>query len=98
MYAPESTTVDTPIDAVLEAGRGVCQDFAHIALALARTHGIPCRYVSGYLAPAIEQPGQQTFASHAWIEAWLPGLEWTAFDPTHDMVAGERSHFHRRWS
>ena len=88
LYAPSSTTVDTPIDSVLEARRGVCQDFAHVALAIARAHGIPCRYVSGYLAP--EQAADQNLTSHAWIEAWLPGLEWTALDPTHDLVAGER--------
>ncbi len=51
IYAPNTTTVDTPIEAVLETRRGVCQDFAHVTLAIARRHGIPCRYVSGYLAP-----------------------------------------------
>ncbi len=90
VYAPASTTVDTPIEAALEARRGVCQDFAHVALALARAYGIPCRYVSGYLAPASEPRGGQNLMSHAWVEAWLPGLEWTGLDPTHDVVAGER--------
>jgi transglutaminase-like putative cysteine protease len=90
VYAPESTTVDTLIETVLEARRGVCQDFAHVALALGRAYGIPCRYVSGYFAPAIEQSGGQNLTSHAWVEAWLPGLEWTGLDPTHDVVAGER--------
>jgi transglutaminase-like putative cysteine protease len=90
LYTPDSTTVDTPIETVLETRRGVCQDFAHVALAIARGHGIPCRYVSGYFAPASDESGAQTLASHAWVEAWLPGLEWTAFDPTHDVVAGER--------
>lgn len=89
VYAPQSTTVDTPIEAVLEVRRGVCQDFAHIALAIARAHGIPCRYVSGYLAPASEPRTGRTLTSHAWVEAWLPDLEWTALDPTHDLVAGE---------
>jgi transglutaminase-like putative cysteine protease len=90
VYAPESTTVDTLVETVLEARRGVCQDFAHVTLALARAYGIPCRYVSGYVAPANEQPGGETLTSHAWVEAWLPGLEWTGLDPTHDLVAGER--------
>lgn len=90
VYATHSTTVDTPLEVTLETRRGVCQDFAHITLAIARAHGIPCRYVSGYLAPASEQPSGQNLTSHAWVEAWLPGLEWTALDPTHDSVAGER--------
>jgi transglutaminase-like putative cysteine protease len=90
LYAPDSTTVDTPIDSVLAARRGVCQDFAHVALAIARALGIPCRYVSGYFAPAGEQRAGPHLTSHAWIEAWLPDLGWTAMDPTHDVVAGER--------
>jgi transglutaminase-like putative cysteine protease len=89
-YAPESTTVDTPLETVLETRRGVCQDFAHVCLALARANGIPCRYVSGYLVPKGEQSDTRPLASHAWIEVWLPTLDWTAFDPTHDLVAGER--------
>jgi transglutaminase-like putative cysteine protease len=89
LYAPRSTTVDTPIETVLEQRRGVCQDFAHVALALARAQGIPCRYVSGYFAPTSQQAAEQNLTSHAWIEAWLPGLEWTALDPTHDLLAGE---------
>jgi transglutaminase-like putative cysteine protease len=90
VYAPDSTTVDTPIETVLDTGCGVCQDFAHVALALARSYGIPCRYVSGYIAPKDEQTEEQTLTSHAWLEAWLPDLEWAALDPTHDEVAGER--------
>ncbi len=89
-YAPESTTVDTPIETVLEARGGVCQDFAHVTLAIARAFGIPCRYVSGYFAPPRGQPRGGNLTSHAWIEAWLPGVEWMALDPTHDMVAGAR--------
>ncbi len=89
VYTPESTSVDTPIETALAARRGVCQDFAHIALAVARARGIPCRYVSGYLAPASDERGEQNLMTHAWVEAWLPGLEWTAVDPTHDLIAGE---------
>ena len=89
-YAPETTTVDTPVETVLETRRGVCQDFAHITVAIARAYGLPCRYVSGYYAPAGDALGHESLASHAWVEAWLPGLEWTALDPTHDLVAGER--------
>jgi len=89
VYTPDSTTVDTPLDTVLDERRGVCQDFTHAALAFLRLHGVPARYVSGYLAPSPES-SQQNVTSHAWIEAWLPGLEWVAFDPTHDSSAGER--------
>jgi transglutaminase-like putative cysteine protease len=88
-YVPESTTVDTPVDTVLETRRGVCQDFSHVALAIARGYGIPCRYVSGYLAPSNQHQAAQSLTSHAWIEAWLPGLEWTALDPTHDVYAAD---------
>ena len=90
IYTPESTTVDTPIETVFAERRGVCQDFAHVTVALARAAGIPCRYVSGYLAPASELRAGQNLTSHAWVEAWLPGLEWIALDPTHDVAAGER--------
>ena len=90
VYAPEATTVETPVEAVLDSRRGVCQDFAHVALAIARAFGIPCRYVSGYLAPREAQPERQSLTTHAWVEGWLPGLEWTALDPTHDVIVGER--------
>jgi transglutaminase-like putative cysteine protease len=89
VYTPDATTVDTAVETVLETRRGVCQDFAHVTLAIARTFGIPCRYVSGYLAPVAERHGQN-LASHAWVEAWLPGLNWTGLDPTHDLAEGER--------
>jgi transglutaminase-like putative cysteine protease len=89
-YVPDSTTVDTPLDIVIETRRGVCQDFAHVALALARSQGLPCRYASGYFAPVMNQPASQNLTSHAWIEVWLPGLDWVGLDPTHDLVAGER--------
>jgi transglutaminase-like putative cysteine protease len=89
-YDAGSTRVDSPIDEALTHRRGVCQDFAHIMLALMRTRlRIPCRYVSGYLHPRRDDhstPG----ASHAWVEAWLPGLEWVGFDPTNNILAGER--------
>jgi transglutaminase-like putative cysteine protease len=89
-YAPHSTAVDTPIEDALEARRGVCQDFAHIALAVARVRGIPCRYVSGYLAPPTMHPDPHELATHAWIEGWFPGPGWIAIDPTHNQAAGEQ--------
>src|SRR5262245_39052601 len=50
-YVPRSTRVDSPIDEALSARRGVCQDFAHVMIAASRLIGLPCRYVSGYIAP-----------------------------------------------
>lgn len=90
-YVPKSTRVDSPIDHALESRQGVCQDFAHIMIALTRRIGIPCRYVSGYL---FHKAGYKTRsadgATHAWVEALLPGLGWVGLDPTNNMRADER--------
>jgi len=89
-YAPQSTRVDSPIDDALSSRRGVCQDFAHIMIALVRQLGIPCRYVSGYLfQPGGSGAGSIDGATHAWVETWLPDLGWVGFDPTHNSPAGE---------
>jgi transglutaminase-like putative cysteine protease len=90
-YAPQSTEVDSPIDLALKERRGVCQDFAHIMTAMVRELRIPCRYVSGYLFHRVEdQDRSAADATHAWIEALLPGLGWVGFDPTNNLIAGER--------
>ena len=90
-YVPKSTRVDSPIDHALESRQGVCQDFAHIMIGLTRRIGIPCRYVSGYL---FHKAGDKTRsaegATHAWVETLLPGLGWVGFDPTNNVLAGER--------
>ena len=86
-YVPESTRVDTSTDEAVATRKGVCQDFAHLEATLARLCGIPCRYVSGYLA-STGAKGDRPGESHAWVEAWLPGLGWTGFDPTHNIVTG----------
>jgi len=89
-YKPKSTRVDSPIDDALSTRQGVCQDFAHVMIALVRQLGIPCRYVSGYLfQPEGEQARSLDGATHAWVEAWLPDLGWVGFDPTHNSLAGE---------
>jgi len=88
-YAPQSTRVDSPIDDALSARKGVCQDFAHIMIALVRQLGIPCRYVSGYLFQPAGITGSVDGATHAWVETWLPELGWVGLDPTHDTPAGE---------
>lgn len=91
-YVPKATRVDSPIDEALRTGRGVCQDFAHILITLVRQVRIPCRYVSGYVAPGVMSASRAaaTLASHAWIEAWLPGWGWVGFDPTCNKMVGER--------
>jgi transglutaminase-like putative cysteine protease len=90
-YEPRTTRVDSPIDDALRARAGVCQDFAHIMAALARTLRIPCRYVSGYIAPrATSSDRAGDNATHAWVEAYLPRLGWIGLDPTNDTVADDR--------
>ena len=91
-YKPRSTSVDSPIDLALTNRKGVCQDFAHIMIALIRTHlRIPCRYVSGYLFHGESDMDRSvSSATHAWIEALVPQLGWVGFDPTNWLVAGDR--------
>lgn len=85
-YDGGTTNVHSTVDDILTTGGGVCQDFAHLSIGLLRLAGIPSRYVSGYLAPGPRRDGSTLpaeLASHAWIEALLPGTGWTGFDPTH---------------
>jgi transglutaminase-like putative cysteine protease len=90
-YAVGVTEVHSPIDDALKAQRGVCQDFAHIMIAVARAWGVPARYVSGYLHHRRKgQDRSHEDATHAWMEAWLPTLGWVGFDPTNDLLTGER--------
>jgi transglutaminase-like putative cysteine protease len=90
-YTPNSTRVDSPIDDALRSRRGVCQDFAHIMIALVRQLQIPCRYVSGYLYHAAQSHDRSTAgATHAWVEAYLGEVGWVEFDPTNDLLSCER--------
>lgn len=90
-YEKKQTTVDSPIDDALSIRRGVCQDFSHIMIAVVRELGIPCRYVSGYLFQQTDKTMRsEDGATHAWIEALLPGLNWVGFDPTNNILARER--------
>ncbi len=81
------TDAETTAEAAMAAGRGVCQDHAHIFIGLARTFGIPARYVSGYLMmdDRIDQE-----AGHAWAEAHIDGLGWVAFDVSNGISADAR--------
>lgn len=90
-YVPLSTQVDSPIDIALDSKEGVCQDFAHIMVGLARLAKIPARYVSGYLHHRDDLSDRSVEdASHAWMEAYLPQLGWIGFDPTNNILAEER--------
>ncbi len=88
-YVPGSTSVVSSIDHILETGQGVCQDYAHVMIAVARSWGVPARYVSGYV-PLDSGSTAMASASHAWAECLLPGLGWTGFDPTNGRLAGGR--------
>ena len=91
-YVPKSTEVDSPIDLALSTHKGVCQDFAHIMIALVRSKlQIPCRYVSGYLYHGESDMDRSvSSATHAWIEALIPQMGWVGFGPTNWLVAGDR--------
>lgn len=88
-YSSSTTEVDSPIDVALEARKGVCQDFAHVMIALVRGIRIPCRYVSGYLYYHKDDRSTPD-ATHAWVEAFLPQTGWVGFDPTNNVMASER--------
>jgi len=92
-FEPGATTVSTSVDEVLHQKRGVCQDFAHLMLACLRGHGLPARYVSGYLLTD-PPPGMPRLmgvdASHAWVAAYSPQHGWVEFDPTNDQLADKR--------
>lgn len=91
-YQAGVTEADSPIDHALEVGRGVCQDFAHVMIAICRGWGLPARYVSGYLFTDRAEGHERSDpdATHAWVEVFLPSLRWIGLDPTNDMPACER--------
>jgi len=83
--------VDSSIDRALEGKQGVCQDFAHIFIALVRQLGVPTRYVSGYLFHRGEGNDRSADdATHAWVECLLPDYGWVGFDPTNNLLGDER--------
>jgi len=92
-FDPQFSTIDTPLERVFEHRKGVCQDFAHVALACLRSIGLSARYVSGYIE-TLPPPGQQKLvgadASHAWISVFVPTLGWVDFDPTNDLKPEEQ--------
>jgi transglutaminase-like putative cysteine protease len=95
-YLTGETYVGVPVDEVFETGGGVCQDFAHLAIAMYRAVGVPARYVSGYLFTVDDATGEDTdtdevqVETHAWVEVAIPGWGWLALDPTNLQAVGER--------
>lgn len=96
-YEPGATVVGTSVEEVFAHGRGVCQDYAHLALAAFRSLGLPARYVSGYLYAADSSSGDSPtdddeieVSTHAWVEVHVPDHGWWGLDPTNQLVVGER--------
>lgn len=89
-YVKQATNVRTTVAESIKMRAGVCQDFAHVLIALCRYSAIPARYVSGYIFS--EQSGAVlgAEASHAWCEAYLPPLGWVGYDPTNARFIDER--------
>jgi transglutaminase-like putative cysteine protease len=88
-FDPSFSTIATPLKEVMKEKKGVCQDFAQIAIACVRSIGIPARYVSGYIE-TLPPPGKEkligTDASHAWFSVFIPQFGWIDFDPTNDQI------------
>jgi len=95
-YRRGRTVVGVHVEEVLSAGAGVCQDFAHLTIAMLRALGVPARYVSGYFFTLDDRSGAEGGAdeveveTHAWVEAAVPGFGWWAIDPTNRQPVGER--------
>jgi len=83
-YIKGITTIETTVDEIIEQKAGVCQDFSHLLLQILRTLHVPARYVSGYICP--NKSGMRgEGATHAWVDAWLPGYGWAGIDPTNNV-------------
>ncbi len=94
-YQPGTTEIGQPITAILANGTGVCQDYAHLAVAMCRSVGMPARYVSGYLFSSSDRTGSiegdlVRVQTHAWFEAAVPGQGWLALDPTNRLAVGRQ--------
>ena len=93
IFKPGFTTVTTSVPEVFAQRKGVCQDFAHLAIACLRSLGLAARYVSGYIETN-PPPGKEklagTDASHAWVSVFIPNEGWLDFDPTNDLIPAGR--------
>ncbi|RCO07803.1 transglutaminase family protein, partial [Bacilli bacterium] len=98
--ASGATTVTSTLEEVLSARHGVCQDFSHVGVAVARAAGLAARYVSGYLRTARSADGELSTqpdggmigsaASHAWLSVLVPGTGWVDIDPTNRTFVDQR--------
>jgi len=90
-YSPNTTQAHSLISEILSSKKGVCQDYTHVMIAIARSWGIACRYVSGYLYYDKDDDFKSiSDQSHAWCECYLPSKGWVGFDPTNNVIAGDR--------
>jgi transglutaminase-like putative cysteine protease len=91
-YDKAASTVDTTVEQILQNRKGVCQDFAHLAISCLRSLGLAARYVSGYLE-TIPPPGKPKLvgsdASHAWFSLFIPDFGWVDLDPTNNLLTIE---------
>jgi transglutaminase-like putative cysteine protease len=87
-YRSGTTSVHGELAAAVRQGSGVCQDFAHLFITVARSWGVPARYVMGYLDPGICSEDEE-LATHAWAEALVAGAGWVGFDATHNLLAND---------
>lgn len=87
-YRSGATEVHADLISAVTLGAGVCQDFAHLFITIARSWGIPTRYVMGYLNPGITDEVRE-LATHAWAEALVPGAGWIGFDATQNLLAND---------
>lgn len=92
-FDPAATDVTTPPEQVLEQKRGVCQDYAQLAIGCLRSVGLAARYMSGYIE-TLPPPGQERLvgadASHAWFAIFIPDVGWVEFDPTNNLIASDQ--------
>lgn len=92
-FKPGFTTIATPLSVVMQQRKGVCQDFAHLAIACARSAGLAARYVSGYIETVSPEGLEKLVgvdASHAWFSVYIPGRGWVDFDPTNNMIPSDQ--------
>ncbi len=87
-YKSGSTVVHAELINAMKQQAGVCQEFAHLFISVARSWSVPCRYVMGYLAQ--DSSDETENSTHAWAEALVPGGGWIGFDPVHNLLANER--------
>lgn len=91
-YQGGVTDINTPVSQVIDKRTGVCQDFAHVAIAVFRHLGLSARYVSGYILSQLDNRPALVGAeaSHAWISVYCPEFGWVDFDPTNDQITSDQ--------